>query len=47
MEKEIKKELISLILDYTIKNKMSLEQVYNCLEEVKKVYYSDGIIIRQ
>ena len=52
MEKDMKAtekrngELINLILDYAIKNHMSLKEIDDCMEEVSKIYYSDGLIIR-
>lgn len=39
-------KLINLILDYAIENHMSLQEIDNCIEEVRKIYYSDGLIIR-
>lgn len=39
-------ELINLILDFSIKNHMSLRDIDDCIEEVSKIYYTDGLIIR-
>lgn len=40
-------ELINLVLDFVIKNSMSVQEIDNCMEEVKKVFYSDGLILRE
>lgn len=39
-------KLINLILDYAIENHMSLKEIDDCMKEVCKVYYSDGLIMR-
>lgn len=39
-------KLINLILDYAIENHMSLKEIDDCMKEVRKVYYSDGLIMR-
>lgn len=51
MEKELKdsekyKDLINIVLDYAIKNHMSLEEIENCIDKVAQAYYTDGLIIR-
>ncbi|WP_434796656.1 hypothetical protein [Terrisporobacter vanillatitrophus] len=40
-------ELVNLVLDFAIKNSMSAQEIDNCMEEVKKVFYSDGLILRE
>lgn len=45
--KKRKAKLINLILDYSIENRMSLEEIDDCMEEVSKIYYSDGLVIRE
>ncbi|MCR1822635.1 hypothetical protein [Terrisporobacter muris] len=37
-------ELVNLVLDFAIKNSMSTQEIDFCIEEVKKVFYKDGLI---
>ena len=37
-------ELVNLVLDFAIKNSMSAQEIDFCIEEVKKVFYKDGLI---
>lgn len=39
-------ELINFILNFAIQNKMSQKEIDECIAEVKKVYYTDSLIIR-
>lgn len=39
-------ELINIILNFAIQHKMSQKEIDDCVAEVKKVYYTDGLIIR-
>ncbi|MBN9647712.1 hypothetical protein J0L31_12000 [Terrisporobacter glycolicus] len=36
--------LVNLVLNFAIKNSMSAQEIDNCMEEVKKVFYRDGLI---
>lgn len=36
--------LVNFILEYAIKNSMSLEEIDNCVSKVAEVYYTDGLI---
>lgn len=38
--------LINLILEYATKNSMSFKEVETCIDKVKDVYLSDGLIKR-
>lgn len=47
-EEEKKKcDLVNLILDYVVENKMSLKEIDECVEIVKQPFYSDAYIKRQ
>lgn len=45
MEKRDAK-LINMIMDYAIGNKMAFSEIERCIEEVKSVYLTDGLIKR-
>ena len=36
--------LINIITSYAIENVMSLEEIDECMDHVRQVYYSDGVI---
>lgn len=38
--------LVNLIMDYAIDNQMSAKEVDECVDIVKEVFYSDGLVIR-
>jgi len=39
-------ELINFILNFAIQHKMSQKEIDDCVTELKKVYYTDGLLIR-
>lgn len=41
-----KRELVNLITNYAIENQMSAKDVDECVEIVKEVFYSDGLVRR-
>lgn len=44
---EIKEgRLINIITDYTIANRMTMEELDKCVDKVKKLYYKDATIRR-
>lgn len=40
-------QLINMILDSSIENKMSLQEVGNCFCKVAEVYFTDGLITKK
>ncbi len=48
-KREIEKrdaKLINMIMDYAIENKMAFSEIERCIEEVKSIYLTDGLIKR-
>ena len=44
-EQEIKEQgLTNAISDYVIKNKMTMQELDKCVDQVKRVYYTDAVI---
>lgn len=39
-------KLINMIMDYAIDNKMAFSEIERCIEKVKSVYLTDGLIKR-
>ncbi|MCX0353457.1 hypothetical protein LI064_02830 [Clostridium perfringens] len=39
-------KLINMILDYAIENKMAFASIERCIEKVKSIYLTDGLIKR-
>nr|DAJ85842.1 MAG TPA: protein of unknown function (DUF4315) [Caudoviricetes sp.] len=39
-------ELVNLIMDYAIKHEMSPKEIDECVNKVKNVFYSNGIVRR-
>lgn len=49
IEKEVEErnsKFINLVSDFAINNRMTLQDIYECVDEVANVYYSDAIIER-
>lgn len=40
-------QLVNLIMDYAIKNAMSLKEIDDCMEKVQDVFYNDGLIRKE
>ena len=39
-------ELINIVLEYAIRNGMSQKEIDDCINKVKEVFYTDGLIKR-
>lgn len=37
-------KLVNIILEYVIKNQMSFKELMGCVDIVRNVYFSDGLI---
>lgn len=39
-------KLINLIADFAIENEMTMQEIDECIDVIRELYYSDGIVRR-